>query len=183
MSRREPQAGIAKVHLVDPFRDRHDRPLDDLVLHGTRILAVFREPTSTRCVVWPPYLSRRCASATIKPRQTYVSFHVAGAITARGVVEQSQFVAYPDNRGQADAFVRPRAIPAIEHNGLVLRVPPVWIFAPVNPNGIGVLSMINSDVIGKEEPGLVATARRDLLSGQCRAYAERRAFRLFEWLR
>jgi hypothetical protein len=80
---------------------------------------------------------------------------MTGAVTTGSIVEQSQPLAEGHNRRQADALLRPRAILTIKYNGLILRIPLVQILAPVNPDGIGVFSTVDADVVGEQEPGLM----------------------------
>jgi hypothetical protein len=84
-----------------------------------------------------------------------VPFHVAGAGPARGVVENRQLLADLNNRRQADAFLGPTAVLSVKDNRLVLRVPFVQILAPINPDRVGVLAAVDTNVIGEQEPRLV----------------------------
>ncbi len=42
----------------------------------------------------------------------------------------------------------------VENDGFVRRIPFVQVFAPIDPDGVGVLAAVDTDVVGEEEPGL-----------------------------
>lgn len=86
----------------------------------------------------------------------HVAFHVAGAVALGGVVKDRQPLAHLDHRRQTDALLCPGAVLAIEHHGFVFGIPLVEVLAPINPDGVGVFTLIDPDMIGEEKPAPVA---------------------------
>ena len=92
----------------------------------------------------------------IKPRQANVSPHMADAGAPGRIIEHGEPLSELHDRRQPDAVLRPRAVPLVEHDRLVSRIPVIQVLAPIDPNGIGVFpASVHADVVGKQEPGLV----------------------------
>src|SRR3989442_5511881 len=92
----------------------------------------------------------------VQPGQADIPFHVAGAVAAGRIVKDREFAADFEDRRQTDAFVAPGTILSVQRHRLVVWIPKVQIFRPINPNGVGELvALLDPDVVREQKPGLI----------------------------
>ena len=87
----------------------------------------------------------------LKGRLAHAAIHLVGTVTAGSIVEYIELVANRHHRGHADAFMAPRAIGAVQHNGFAGGIPVVDVVGPIDPDRVRAQI---ADMIHKQKPGI-----------------------------
>ena len=78
------------------------------------------------------------------------------ALSSRRIIKERQSSAHMDHRWHSNASLTPLAVCMIQNDGPSLRVPVIYISAPIDPNGFGVFAiLVQPNMVGEEEPRLI----------------------------